>query len=289
MKILLVGAQGQLGTELRAVYERRHWEVIPMTRELLDIRDVHSIRQWLTLVRPDWVVNTAAYHRTDECEDHPEEAFAVNATAVGRLATESSAVGARFVHFSTDYVFDGLKHSPYLETDPPNPLNIYGASKLAGEYLARIAAPDCLIVRTSGMFGVTGSKAKGGNFIDRIARQARNGNTLRIVADVRFSPTYAVDLALSVARLMEQGASGLFHIANQGETTWAAFARAALDALGIPARIDEVSLSDISAKAKRPAYSVLGMERLRAMNLPLPRPWEDALCEFATRVRGRAK
>jgi dTDP-4-dehydrorhamnose reductase len=269
--------------------ERGGTAVVALTRDILDIRDSHSIRKWMTAVRPDWVVNTAAYHRTDECEDHPEEAFLVNATAVWRLASACAEAGARMVHFSTDYVFDGRKSAPYTEVDPPRPLSVYGASKLAGETLARIALPDGLVIRTSGMFGVTGSREKGGNFIDRIVARARGGETLKIVADVRFSPTYAEDLAVSVFRLMQTDARGTFHIVNQGETTWVNFGRAALAALGITARVEETTLAEVSARAKRPAYSVLAMKKLAEKGMGLPRPWEAAVKDYARRIRTRSQ
>jgi dTDP-4-dehydrorhamnose reductase len=289
VKVLLTGAAGQLGTEMCTLLQRNGVIVTPLTRDLLDLRDPESIRAWIRAIRPDWVVNTAAYHRTDECEDHPEEAFLVNATAVFRLAAESAEAGARFVHFSTDYVFDGRKGAPYTEEDPPNPLNVYGTSKYAGEVLAHIALPESLIIRTSGMFGVTGTRQKGGNFIDRIAERARRGESLKIVADVRFSPTYAEDLAEYVFRLMREGAKGIFHIVNQGEATWAEFGRAALAALGIRARVEEISLKEAGARAKRPCYSVLAMNRLREVVKQLPRSWPEALQHYSRRMRERSR
>ncbi|MHA2621270.1 MAG: dTDP-4-dehydrorhamnose reductase [bacterium JZ-2024 1] len=288
MKVLLIGANGQLGTELRAECERMRWRVTPLTRDLLDIRDPHSIRKWLETVRPDWVINTAAYHRTDECEEHPEEAFDVNATAVFHLARETVKLGARLMHFSTDYVFDGTKRTPYSEEDIPNPLSVYGASKYAGELLARMGSREALVIRTSGMFGRKGSKEKGGNFIDRIVARARLGEPLKVVADVRFSPTYARDLAVFAVRLIKKKVTGIYHIVNQGETTWFEFAQAALTALGVSAEVQPVTLSELKPKATRPLYSVLGMNKLKSLGIGLPRFWNEALADYARAMRRHA-
>jgi dTDP-4-dehydrorhamnose reductase len=278
MNWAVTGAAGQLG---RALVSRLGPQVAwAGGRDEMDVGDAASVARVLDRVRPDVVVNAAAYNNVDGAESDPAAAMAVNAVGAGHLARECRARGALLVHVSTDYVFDGTKGAPYGEEDCPRPLGAYGVSKLAGCQLVAAAAGDHLIVRTSGVFGAGGSRVKGGSFVERIVARARAGQKLRVVADQVFSPTYAPDLAAALVTLVEGGGRGLLHVTNSGSCSWHELAVAALEIAGVNARVEPIRAEDLGAPARRPAYSVLSNERARALGLPPLRPWRDALSEF---------
>lgn len=283
MRIALIGANGQLGSELAAVLSGH--EVVPFTRKTLDVTDYAATRTALESLRPTHVINTAAFHRTDDCEDRMDEAFRANAFAVRNLAQACRSLDAALVHFSTDYVFDGEKGAPYSEDDCPRPVNVYGASKLAGEHLIRLTWPKHFLVRTSGMFGVRGSVEKGGNFIDRILARARARERVQVVTDVVFSPTYARDLAEKVAALMASNRFGTYHIVNSGCVSWHRFATRALEGLGVSAVIEPMLQHELKAKARRPRYSALATDRLAREGFGPLRPWEEALAAYVAERR----
>src|SRR3954470_2519622 len=197
MRILLIGSEGQLARDL-AIGLSGHELVLRSHREL-EIRDDVAVQQIVSEVAPDCIINTAAYHRVDECEDRPELAFAVNAAGVYNLARAAQERRAKLVHFSTDFVFDGKKRAPYTEADRPNPLSVYGMSKLAGERLIERYCEKHYVIRTCGLYGAGGSVSKGGNFVRRILRAAQRGNALRVVADQIVTPTCTADLAENVS------------------------------------------------------------------------------------------
>jgi dTDP-4-dehydrorhamnose reductase len=232
--------------------------------------------------RPDVVFNAAAYNAVDLAESEAAEAFAVNALGVLHLARACAAAGALLVHFSSDYVFDGRDERPIPEDRCPRPLSVYGVSKLAGEMLAAAAGAPHLIVRTSAVFATGGSRDKGGSFVERIVQKARAGQTLRVVSDQVFAPTYAPDLAVAVVALVSAGARGVFHVTNDGACSWRALAVAALDAAGVGAAVERIGSADLNAAAARPRYSVLDTARYRALGLPPLRPWREALREMLT-------
>jgi dTDP-4-dehydrorhamnose reductase len=225
-------------------------------------------------LHPDAVMNCAAYVRVDDCEEHASEAFNVNAIGALNLARACAAANALCVYISTDYVFDGRKATPYTESDLPNPINIYGASKLAGEYLTRQAAQRWLIVRTASLFGKTGARGKGGNFVETIIKKAKAHDPIKVVNDIMMSPTYSRDAANGLASLLRNRATGLFHIANEGTCTWYEFAKAISEFAELSNVIDPVSSDDfLSLRARRPKNSALITE---GRDLEL-RPWKDAL------------
>jgi dTDP-4-dehydrorhamnose reductase len=273
VKCAVVGADGQLGHALvRVLGPRVVWAG---GREALDVRDAAAVASLLSTVGPDVVLNASAYNKVDLAESEPAEAFAANASGPHFLARACAASGALLVHVSTDYVFDGTSSRPYLEDDVPRPLGVYGASKLAGEYLA--ASVPSLIVRTSGVLGAGGSRGKGGSFVERILARARSGQPLRVVDDQTFAPTFASDLAVALVALVDAGARGLFHVTNDGACTWHELAVASLELAGLSVPVEAIATSSLGLAARRPAYSVLDRSRYRALSLsPLP-PWRDAL------------
>jgi dTDP-4-dehydrorhamnose reductase len=280
LRILLLGPGGQLGSDLRAEAARDDsLEIVPVDREALDLSRPADIQGRLDGYRFDALVNCTAYNRTDDAEDHADLAFAINAHAVRELARAAAAAGADFVHVSTDYVFSGEGQStPYQETDGTGPLNVYGASKRLGEALALAEAPEqTRVLRVASLFGVAGSSGKGGNFVETMLRLARETGRLRIVGDMRMSPTATSDIAKTIlAMLRLQSPYGTWHVVNTGEASWCEFARAIVEAAGVPAAVVPVPHTAYPTKARRPLYSVLDTGKLAAAIGALP-PWEDAL------------
>jgi len=281
VRVVIVGANGQLGAELTKQFSQH--DVIPWTRKDFDVRDHRRAEDAVLGTRPDVLINTAAFHKTDACEDDPALAFSVNASAVRNLALASAACQAAFVHVSTDYVFDGARRNPYVEDDWPNPINVYGTSKLAGERFAAAACPRSYIVRIASLFGTAGSSGKGGNMVETILAKARRGEVLTFVDDVVMSPTYAVDAARAVRVLIEAAApSGTYHLTNDGACSWYAFAAEVLRQARVKAELRATTLAELAPRASRPHYSALTSRRLSALGLTPLRPWQEALAAYLT-------
>jgi dTDP-4-dehydrorhamnose reductase len=274
----LIGANGQLGQELQRVYADHN--LIPLTHADLEVTDRKQTEEALERYAPDLILNTAAYHRVDECEEYPARAYEVNALAVRHLAQWARAHGAILVHFSTDYVFDGTLRRPYTEADPPGPLSAYGISKLAGEYFIRAIHDRHYVIRTCGLYGIAGSSGKGGNFIETMLRLATDGKEVRVVEDQVLTPTSAKELARKVRQLVETGAYGLYHITNAGACSWYEFAAAIFELSGLKPRLQPTTSAAFGVRAKRPAYSVLDNANLRSLGLDDLRDWGDALGEY---------
>jgi dTDP-4-dehydrorhamnose reductase len=278
MRILLTGANGQLGRDLARAFHGD--DLIPLTRAELDVTDASRVQATILAARPNLVVNTAAYNRVDDAEREVVQAFAVNAVGTRNVALACRVAGAVLVHFSTDYVFDGAKDEPYLEDDMPRPLNVYGVSKLAGEYFVRALTPNHFLVRTSGLYGVAGSRSKGGNFVETMIRLGREQPVVRVVADQVLTPTYTVDLAAAVRSLITTRCYGLYHVTNGGQCSWYDFARAIFEAGDVTARLEPISSAAYGAPAVRPRYSVLTHRALLQAGLADLRPWQEALAAY---------
>jgi dTDP-4-dehydrorhamnose reductase len=276
--VALIAANGQMGSALAAAFARRpNWQVRPLTRSAgqIDVTDEASIRRALD-PPPDVVINPAFWPG-----EEPAPALRVNALGPRLLAERCAQIGARLVHLSTDYVFGGDATAPYRETDPTDARSVYGISKAAGEQLDRTALPRHLIVRLSGLYGRTGSRAKGGtHFVSTMLSKARRGEPLRVVADQVFSPTYAPDAAETIIDLLDAGLDGTFHVTNTGRCSWYQLTARIMEFAGIEADLQPISLADLPPAPPRPLYSVLGHGALHAAGLPSPRPWQDALREY---------
>jgi len=278
MRVAVLGATGQLGTDVVGTFRATgRYEVVPLGHDDVECTSAESVDAVLNRVRPDVVINCAAFVRVDECEERPEEAFRVNAIGALNVARAAARMGAGCVYISTDYVFDGRKGEPYTEDDVPNPINVYGASKLAGEYLVRQACREWMIVRVASLFGRAGSRGKGGNFVETVLRKAQAGEPLQVVADVRMSPTYASDVACALGQLVASGARGVFHVANEGSCTWYEFASRIIGLAGMNALVEPTSASKYQARARRPVDSSLRSNRFGRMVGTTPRRWEEAL------------
>lgn len=278
MKLMLIGAGGQLGTDLVRVLPKE--TTVPLTHAEIEITDSRSVELAFERHRPDVVINTAAFHRVDDCETRMELAFQVNAFAVRGLAQACRKFGAALVHFSTDYVFAGEKTEPYVETDRPGPLSVYAASKLAGEYLLAAALPRHFVIRSCGLYGPGGSRSKGGSFVDTMLRLAAAGKPVRVVSDQVVTPTYTADLARKVCQLIATEAYGLYHITNKGSCSWLEFACAIFELAGVKANLAPISSEAFGAPARRPAYSVLQNQRLKALGLDDLPAWRDGLQRY---------
>jgi dTDP-4-dehydrorhamnose reductase len=281
LRYAIVGAAGQLGTALISLLRER--VVWAGGRDRLDVRDEAAGRRIVSEVRPDVVINASAYNRVDAAESDCNDALAVNGLGPRYLARACAATGALLVHVSTDYVFDGSSERPYREDDCPRPINFYGLSKLVGELAVDGVQASHLIVRTSGVLGAGGSRAKGGSFVERILERARTTGSLRVVDDQRFSPTYAPDLAAAIVALVDVGAHGLVHVTNDGACSWYELAVAALETAGLSVPVERIRSSELGAAARRPASSALSNERYRGLGLPPLRHWREALTAMLSR------
>jgi dTDP-4-dehydrorhamnose reductase len=279
MRTVILGAGGQLATDMEMALS--DGEVLPLSHAQLDVCDHERVRKTLSAIAPDAVVNTAAFHRVDDCEFEVEKAFRVNTYAVRNLAQVCRDLDCTLVHLSTDYVFSGEKRVPYTEEDCPFPLNVYGASKLAGEHFVRSTCPKHYVVRTAGLYGVAGSSIKGGNFVHTMIRLGEEGRPLKVVDDQVLSPTYAKDLALSTMALLTNAPYGLYHITNQGYCSWFEFARSILEWTGLQCEVKAVHSEVTSMKAKRPPFSALGNSGQTAQFV-VTRSWEEALLDYLT-------
>jgi dTDP-4-dehydrorhamnose reductase len=289
MRVVVLGAAGQLGREL--VRALPGATTAALTRADVDVRDRAALAARLAALAPDAVVNAAAENRVDAAEADPREAFAVNAEAVAGLARVCRDLGAFLVHLSTDYVFDGRARRPYTEEDTPNPESAYGRSKLEGERHVRELAGRHAVIRVAGLYAAGGARGKGGSFVDRVLARARTGERLRIVADQVTAPTWARDVATTLARLVPRlvagGApGGIYHVTNAGACSWHEFACAALALAGVPAAVEAITTAELGAPAPRPAYSVLANTRLEAAREPALRPWRDALAAYTAASGG---
>jgi dTDP-4-dehydrorhamnose reductase len=289
MRILLIGAAGQLGQDLLPVLQRRGHQVTSATHEELEICSAEAVRERMASARPDCVINTAAFHRVDDCEEQAEKALAVNVIGVRHLAQAAEQAGAALAHFSTDYVFGGEKRTPYRESDLPQPLSVYAISKLAGEFAARRYCSRHFVIRTCGLYGMGGSRSKGGNFVETMLKLAAQKKTIRVVADQTVTPTSTADLAERVLPLLESQGYGLYHMTSTGECSWHQFAAEVFRLARVAADLQPTDSRSFGAKARRPAYSVLDNCRLRAAGIAEFRPWQEALAEYLRQRLGRAQ
>jgi dTDP-4-dehydrorhamnose reductase len=277
MKAMIIGATGLLGKAL--THEWSGDEVVGLGSCDVDIRDADKVREVVESHRPDWIVLAAAYTNVDECESHPELAFAVNRDGATNVAQAASRNGAKLLFLSSDYVFDGRKTSPYEAEDARNPQSVYGRSKAEAEVRLLEVLPECCIARTSWLFG-TGGKC----FPDTILKLAASRPALDVVNDQRGCPTYSVDLSRAIIQLCRNHAGGIVHVTNAGDCSWFDFAREIVKGSGLATEIRPVSSQQMARPAPRPAYSVLSSKSLQRYGVTVP-TWQDALQRYL-RERG---
>lgn len=301
MKVLIIGVNGQLGSELVAAFESD--VVVALAHKDLDITDAEATTRLFERARPDVVINTSAYHQVDLCETTAERAFEVNAFAVRHLAQLCRQMDALFVHTSTDYVFDGSKGRPYLEEDAPNPQSVYATAKLAGEYFVRHNCPRHWVVRTCGLFGDAGRSSKGYNFVDLMLRLQRDQKPIHVVSDQVLSPTRAREAARKMHELIQferehrdgvtsgletRSIYGIVHITSKGECSWFEFARTIFEEMGLSANLSPITSEKFGAAAKRPSYSVLAHGKLAQLKMDDMEDWREGLRLYLAEKRAAA-
>jgi len=283
MRVLITGGRGQLAADLLPALEGH--EVVALGRSDLDVTVQEQINGAMERRQPDVVINAAAFHRVDVCEDEPEQSFAVNAAAPQRLAAACKRHGSLLVHVSTDYVFNGEKREPYTEEDPVDPLSVYGASKAAGEMAVRCTTDRHLIVRTTGLYGHAGMTTGHGNFVETMLRLGRAGKPISVVSDQVLTPSYTWDVAEVIARLVHLQATGTYHVTNSGACSWYEFAAEIFRVSEQRADLLPTTQAERPYPARRPPYSVLAHRGLQRLGVPEPRPWREALRAY---LEGRA-
>jgi dTDP-4-dehydrorhamnose reductase len=279
VKTLVIGSSGQLGQDLMKVLGE---EAVGLTHADIDVTDGVGVSSLLREHKPDWVINTAAFHRVDDCELNPTLAFAVNASGAANVARAAAETGAGVVFYSTDYVFGGEgrpRHDPHTESSLPDPYNVYGVSKLAGERMVMNANPRHLVIRSAGLYG-TATSRKGWTFPELMVTKGRNDGWVKVVIDQALSPTYTLDLAETTKALMEREARGLFHLTNGGECSWFEFAQATFDITGVAVNMEPTETVTGERRARRPPYSALASERLAQIGVAPMRPWREALAHY---------
>jgi dTDP-4-dehydrorhamnose reductase len=286
-KIVVIGSAGQLGLELVTEFRSRGYSVTSLERNSLDIIDAARTESTLAELEPDVVLNAAAYNQVDLAEREPQAAYMVNGLGVRNLAVACRQVDARFVHFSTDYVFDGAAIRAYTEDDRTHPLSAYGVSKLAGELYTRAYLDKPLIIRTSGVYGPGGLKNNRGNFVELMLRLASERKPVRVVEDHVGSPTFAPLLAARTVDLVEGGESGVFHIGGGTAISWFDFAKKIFAIAGITdAALKATSEREYRTAARRPKYSPLDNRKMESLGLPPMPPIEEALMMYFAARRG---
>jgi len=281
-KILLIGKTGQLGGEIRKDVNSFDFEIFPFDKNELDVTNELQIKEKIEEVRPDILINTSAYHVVTACEKNPLEAMAVNFVAIHRMAKLCKQYDIQFITYSTDYVFDGEKGTPYEENDKPNPLQIYGISKLAGEYAALNLYPQgTFVIRTCGLYGgKKGSPEKKGNFVLNIMKEARDKEVIEVSSEQIVSPTYAGDLSKATLKLLNIKAQpGIYHLINEGYCSWYEFAKEILKLAKINTKVLPVDRRGISGGIKRPKFSALKNTKAKKLGIKLP-SWQEGLNSY---------
>jgi dTDP-4-dehydrorhamnose reductase len=277
MKIAIIGSTGQLGTDLVKILQNEH-EVIGLTHKDIEVSDYKSCLI-LKDYKPEVIINTAAFHKTDQCEEEPLKTFSVNTIGAKNVATISKEINAITVYISTDYVFDGSKTEPYTEEDTPNPINTYGISKLAGELYTK-QNPKHYIIRVASLFGIAGASGKGGNFVETMIKKALNKEVINVVDDMWMSPTYTKDAALIIKKILEANIPyEIYHATNKGYCTWFQFAQEIFKLTGLTPIIKPIKTDQLQMKAKRPRFSALESIKLPKYGIQTRR-WEEALHEY---------
>ena len=286
MNIAVIGSNGQLGSDVVRVLAHQGEDVYSLTHADIEVSSLESVADCLRSKRPEIVINTAAMHHVENCEQEPGKAYAVNAVGARNLATVTRDLGAVLIHVSTDYVFDGKKDEPYVENDIPLPLNVYGNSKLAGEYFVRTLNSKHFVLRTSALYGKHPCRAKGGqNFVDLMLRLARERGRVRVVDSEFVSPTPTVDVARQIAALTRCDAYGLYHATAEGSCSWYEFAREIFSVAEIEVKLEAASPSEFPAKVPRPRYSVLENRGLKTLRLNQFEPWQLGLRRYVSQIQ----
>ncbi|MCL4363821.1 dTDP-4-dehydrorhamnose reductase, partial [Patescibacteria group bacterium] len=266
-KLALIGANGQLSTDIRKVFDKDFYSITPLTHQDIEVTDITNVKKVLEGINPDIVINTSAYHKVDEVEDNPDKAFLVNASAQKNIAELCQSKGWTTVFISTDYVFglDEKRNTPFSEADNTGPVNVYGTSKLAGENFTRYIADRHFVIRVCGLHGTAGSSGKGGNFVELMIRLGKEKGQVSVVDDQTCTPTYTKNIAENLNELLKTDNYGLYHMTSQGQCSWYEFASEIFKQMKMKVECNPVDSSHFPTRAKRPKYSVLENKNLKKM------------------------
>lgn len=278
-KIALIGANGQLSSDVIKVFDKNHFAITPLTHSDIEVTDINSTKKVLEDIKPDIVINTSAFHKVDEVEDNPEKAFIVNSSAQKNLAELSQKNKWTLVFLSSDYVFglDNQRKTPFNERDETGPINVYGVSKLAGENFTRYICNKHFVIRVCGLFGTAGSSGKGGNFVELMIKLGKEKGEVSVVSDQILTPTYTKNIAENMNELFKTDAYGLYHITSEGQCSWYEFANEIFNQTKMKVKCNPVDSNFFSTRAKRPKFSVLENYNLKKINLNKMRNWKDNL------------
>ncbi|MDD3521279.1 MAG: dTDP-4-dehydrorhamnose reductase [Actinomycetota bacterium] len=282
MKIALIGSNGQIGTDILKYFTEKNEEVIGLTQDDIDVCYLEKCESVLFKVKPDIIINTAAFHVVDLCEDEAASAFAVNADGVKNLCAVCLNLDIPLVHFSTDFVFglDRDRTTPYTENDCPGPVSMYGISKLAGEFVIRYMLKKYYLLRVCGLYGHAGSFGKGSNFVELMLKLVKESSGIKVVNDQITTPTSTKDVTRKLYELIKTGKHGTYHMTNTGQCSWYEFALEIFRLSGLSPKVIPISSAEFGAKAKRPFYSVLDNANLRSIGLKDMRCWKEALQDY---------
>jgi dTDP-4-dehydrorhamnose reductase len=281
MKTAVIGANGQLGSDIVKAFKANGDDVIELNHSQIEVSDIDSVSSALKNAKADVVINTSAQHNVEKCEQNPALSFAVNGIGARNLAIVCNEADSVLVHISTDYVFDGAKRAPYVETDKTSPLNVYGNTKVSGEQFVESIAEKYFIVRTSGVYGHNPCRAKGGlNFAELMLKLSKERPEIRVVDDEILTPTFTGEIAKQIVKLLSTDAYGLYHATAEGSCSWYKFAKKIFELTKSNVNLNIAGPDEFPVKVQRPKYSVLENANLKKMSLNIFKPWDVALKEY---------
>lgn len=276
--VAIIGPNGQLGTDLIKVFAKAEWKVVPIKHAEISVENLKSVTSALKSAQTNWVINTAAFHKVDECEKDSQKAWEINTHGAKNVAIVARDLGMRSVFISSDYVYSGDKGAQYIESDPVSPVNAYGHSKAGGEAVTLAASEKNLVVRIASVFGAAGSSGKGGNFVETIINKAKASDPLSVVDDMVMSPTYTVDASQKILELLNHDQNGIFNATNSGSTTWFGFAQEILKQTKLQTELDP-SKTNWESPLKRPKNSSLNISKIETLSINSP-DWSDGLSRY---------
>ena len=287
MKVAVIGANGQLGSDVYRVFQDNGDNVVALNHDAFEVSNFETVDYVMHDVMPDLVINTAAMHNVEACEEDPVKSFAVNGIGARNLALVSNDAGFILMHISTDYVFDGAKQAPYVEADFPIPLNVYGNTKLSGELFVRTIANKHFVLRVSGLYGMNLCRAKGGhNFVTLMLKLANERDEVRVVDDEILTPTYTEDIAHQIVRLSQCTDYGLYHVTAQESCSWYEFAGKIFEFTNASVHLSKADPGEFPAKVPRPKYSVLENKALQSVGLDIMPHWSVGLQRYLKEIKG---
>ena len=281
MKVAVIGANGQLGSDITSIFKEQNHQVIELNHDVINIVDLDLCKKVLSEVQPDLVINTAAYHNVDKCEIETVKAFEGNALGARNLAILSNEQGFKLYHISTDYIFSGSKQAPYLEDDAVCPVNVYGNTKASGEFFVRSIAANSLVIRVSAIYGKNPCRAKGGNnFVNLMLKLGNEKPEVRVVAHEFVSPTPTMDIARQLAHIASSNLTGICHATSESQCSWYEFAQEIFRIAGIKTPLNIAQPGEFAVNTPRPFYSVLENNLLKKNGLNIMRDWREGLKDY---------